>query len=162
MAVNTFSNVKILNNTFIVDPGQLGASIGQIMGFGFGLGSNYGTAAGSGNEIKNNLAVGTGPMPINKDQGGSAWTVSWGNNIYPTSKDLDPSAIIGVPSLDANFIPTASDTLARDHGVTLSYFSTDKLGTARPQGPAWDIGAFEYSPSGSLALSPPKNLRVIP
>lgn len=161
MAMNTFSNVKILNNTFIVDAGQVSGGIGQILGFGFGLGSNYGTAAGTGNEIKNNLAVGTGPMPINKDQGGGSWTVSWGNNIYPTAMALDTNETVGVPSLDANFVPTASDTLARDRGTTLSYFSTDQRGIARPQGSSWDVGAFEFSTNTpSPRLLPPTNLRI--
>ncbi|MGZ3772048.1 MAG: choice-of-anchor Q domain-containing protein [Bdellovibrio sp.] len=42
----------------------------------------------------------------------------------------------------------------------MSYFSTDKLGTSRPQGSAWDIGAFEYSVNNSVKLLPPTNLRV--
>lgn len=152
--INTFSNVKIMNNTFIDDTGN---NSGQIMGFGFG----GGTGAGSGNEIKNNLAKGTGSMGINKDTGGGSWTASWGNNIYPTSIALDPSETVGVPSLDASFVPTASDTLARDHGTTLSYFSTDKVGTARSQGAAWDIGAYEYSGNSStVSLLAPTNLRL--
>jgi hypothetical protein len=157
-SINTFSNVKILNNTFIVDSGQLSGGIGQIMGFGWANGSG----AGTGNEIKNNLAMGTGKMGFNRDKtGGGSWTVSWGNNIYPTSQTFDPSATIGVPSLDASFVPTSSDTLARDKGTSLlNYFSTDKVGTVRPQGSAFDIGAFEYSGNSSVILSPPKNLRI--
>ncbi|MGZ6447155.1 MAG: choice-of-anchor Q domain-containing protein [Pseudobdellovibrionaceae bacterium] len=155
-AINIFSNVKILNNTFIVDSGELATYTGQLMGFGFG----NGTGAGSGNEIKNNLASGTGNMGINHDTGGGSWTVSWGNNIYPIPMALDPSGIVGVPSLDASFIPTVTDTLARDQGVTMSYFSTDKLGTPRPQGSAWDIGAFEYTTNAPVKLAAPTNLRI--
>lgn len=161
-AINTFANVKILNNSFIVEPGAIATFTGQIMGFGFGLGTGAGIAAGSGNEIKNNLAKGTGSMGINKDAGGGSWSISWGNNIYPMSIALDPSEIVGVPALDANFVPTASDTLARDRGTTMSYFSTDKVGTARPQGAAWDIGAFESggTSSPSTTLKAPTNLRI--
>ncbi|MGZ3792083.1 MAG: choice-of-anchor Q domain-containing protein [Bdellovibrio sp.] len=155
-AINLFSNVKILNNTFVVDTGQLATYMGQLMGFGFGNGSG----AGSGNEIKNNLAYGTGNMGINQSTGGSSWSVSYGNNIYPVPVSMDPNAIIGIPILDANFIPTATDALARDQGMTLSYFSTDKLGTPRPQGSAWDIGAFEYSAKAPLKLAAPMNLRI--
>jgi hypothetical protein len=156
-AINTFSNVKILNNTFIVDSGAAAKYTGQIMGFGFGNGSG----AGSGNEIKNNLAKGTGNMSINRDSGGGSWAVSWERNIYPVSIALDTSEAVGVPSLGANFVPTSSDTLARDKGMAMSYFSTDKLGTARPQGSAWDIGAFEYSgTSSTVSLLPPSNLRL--
>jgi hypothetical protein len=33
---------------------------------------------------------------------------------------------------------------AIDAGVTLSYVTNDFLGTSRPQGAAYDIGAFEF------------------
>ncbi|MGZ3782333.1 MAG: choice-of-anchor Q domain-containing protein [Pseudobdellovibrionaceae bacterium] len=151
MAINTFSNVKILNNTFIDNIGGV-----QLIGIDFA----NGTGAGAGNEIKNNLAKGSTSMGLNIGSGGGSFVLSLSNNIYPNKQATDPTAIIGVPSLDANFVPTAMDTLAKDHGTTLSYFTTDKLGTPRPQGPAWDIGAFEYSSTGTLTLAAPKNLRV--
>ncbi|MGZ3797551.1 MAG: choice-of-anchor Q domain-containing protein [Pseudobdellovibrionaceae bacterium] len=149
-AINTFSNVKILNNTFIDD-------IGGVRMIGFSCGG--GSGAGAGNEIKNNLAIGSSSMGANMSDCGS-WTATWGNNIYPGSCALDPSGIIGVPSLDANFVPTASDTLARDRGMPLSYFSTDLRGVVRPQGLSWDIGAFEYSVNTQVQLAPPTNLRI--
>ncbi|MGZ3770557.1 MAG: choice-of-anchor Q domain-containing protein [Bdellovibrio sp.] len=150
LPINIFSNVKILNNTFIDDIGGV-----RMIGFSFG----NGTGAGDGNEIRNNLAKGSSSMGFNVDSS-SGFTVSLSNNIYPGQQTVDTTAIIGVPSLDSNFIPTATDTLARDRGATLSYFSTDKLGTSRPQGSAWDIGAFEYSVNNSVKLLPPTNLRV--
>ncbi len=33
-------------------------------------------------------------------------------------------------------------------GTTIGYFSTDLLSVSRPQGPAWDIGAYEYNAGG--------------
>lgn len=75
------------------------------------------------------------------------------------------SLTVPVPALDVNFVPTSSDTLALNRGMTLSYFSNDRLGTSRPQDSAWDIGAFEFS-SGTIApptptLEAPSNLRLI-
>jgi hypothetical protein len=154
-AINTFANVKILNNTFIDSRPNRKAGWGQLIGLSW----NNGTGAGAGNEIRNNLAVGT-VVNIEYKYGGSALFVTYSNNIYPQKQSLDPSGIVGVPSLDANYIPASSDTLARDHGITLSYFSTDKVGTTRPQGLVWDVGAYEYSSSNPLPPSPPKNLRV--
>ncbi|MGZ3769027.1 MAG: choice-of-anchor Q domain-containing protein [Bdellovibrio sp.] len=151
LAINTFSNVKIFNNTFIDDKGGV-----RMIGFDF----HNGTGAGEGNEMRNNLAKGPTPMNFNIGSGGGSFTINLSNNIYPSAQDNDPTAIIGVPILDANFVPSASDTLARDRGMTLNYFSTDKLGTPRPQGSAWDIGAFEYSANAPLKLAAPMNLRI--
>ena len=50
---------------------------------------------------------------------------------------------------------------AIDHGAALSGFNTDADGIARPQGSAWDIGAYEFS-SGAVKPQPPTNLRVVP
>lgn len=158
-AVNSFNGLKILNNTFVdARPAGTTGSCGQLMGFGFGNGSG----AGSGNEIRNNLKIGSPcQMQIHTDSGGGSWSVAWSNNVYPYAMSVDTSETIGVPQLDANYVPTSSDTIARDRGISMSaYFTADKLGTPRPQGSAWDIGAFEYSSSGTSALSPPTNLRI--
>lgn len=153
-AMNTVTNLKILNNTFI-DARPSHAGLGQLTGFGFG----GGTGAGTGNEYKNNLFVGTpSGMKMNMDSGGSQFSMAFSNNIYPYAISMDPSGKVGVPSLDTNFVLTAADTLARDKGVTLTLFAVDKNGTPRPQGSAWDIGAFEYSGSSPSAASPPTTL----
>jgi hypothetical protein len=48
----------------------------------------------------------------------------------------------------------STDTIAKDYGVSLaSFFTTDKDGVTRPQGSAWDIGAYEYN-SGSTSVAP--------
>lgn len=59
-----------------------------------------------------------------------------------------------------NFTLTASSP-ARNAGVTIGAFSVDRIGTTRPQGAAWDIGAFEYAAEGSPA-SPnvPRTLKI--
>ena len=70
-----------------------------------------------------------------------------------------PHGQIGVPSFlfyieysaNNNFHLVSSDVASKDHGVSLySYFTSDKDGVSRPQGSAWDIGAYEYA-----AASPP-------
>ncbi|OHA18912.1 MAG: hypothetical protein A2836_00800 [Candidatus Taylorbacteria bacterium RIFCSPHIGHO2_01_FULL_45_63] len=47
-----------------------------------------------------------------------------------------------------------SGSILRDAGRTLTSFSNDILGNGRPQGSAWDIGAYEYGGSGGV-LPPP-------
>ena len=54
-------------------------------------------------------------------------------------------------STNNNFHRQSSDTAAKDKGETLTYFSNDKDGVPRPQGPAWDIGAYEF---GTLSNKP--------
>ncbi len=47
---------------------------------------------------------------------------------------------------------------AIDKGTTINTFSYDKNHVRRPQGPAWDIGAYEYNES---TISAPSNFRIL-
>ena len=71
-----------------------------------------------------------------------------------------------------NFALQATDTVARDAGIAHAVYSTfqslygvsiavDKNRTPRPQGAAWDMGAYEAAGSGSTAPTAPSNLRII-
>ena len=63
-----------------------------------------------------------------------------------------------VNSGTGDFHLSGSDTVAQGNGVdltsTYSYLTTDKDGVARPNGSAWDVGAYEYVPvtTNGLAL----------
>jgi len=59
------------------------------------------------------------------------------------------------PNLSAsNYFQQGSGSSLNESGFSQSsYFSTDKLGTTRPQGSAWDIGAYEYN-SGQTTCTP--------
>ncbi|MBI1936260.1 VCBS repeat-containing protein [Candidatus Woesearchaeota archaeon] len=58
-----------------------------------------------------------------------------------------------------NFHLATSDTAARDLGMDASaYFNSDKDGVIRPQGSAWDIGAYEYN---SSIISAKQNVHYI-
>ena len=48
-----------------------------------------------------------------------------------------------------DFHITSSASVLIDKGLTIASFSTDKDGVTRPQGSAWDIGAFEYKGGGA-------------
>lgn len=55
----------------------------------------------------------------------------------------DAHSTTNAPTLDASYVPTAEDTVARDKGLDLSaYFTTDYTGATRTV--PWDIGAYEY------------------
>ncbi len=60
----------------------------------------------------------------------------------------------------ANDFRLTSGSPAIDRGLLLPGFTDDYAGTARPQGAAWDIGAFEFA-SGGGSLPAPTNLRVL-
>jgi hypothetical protein len=77
------------------------------------------------------------------------------------AQGYDPHSVTNPPLLDASYKPTALDTVARDKGVNLgAFFNTDKNGVSRPQGVAWDIGAYEFQNSATRP-SPPQNLRIL-
>lgn len=77
--------------------------------------------------------------------------VSKNYNLY----DSDPMTTIGAQSLIAlplfdstdpsssGFLRLAPTSSGIDQGTYLSFFYSDANGTERPQGPAWDIGAYE-------------------
>ena len=71
------------------------------------------------------------------------------------SPDFDQSSSDGYGLLPAS--------AARNKGVPLTLFSTDKAGLNRNQGGAWDIGAYEYPEGGGgfdFAIQPPGNQSV--
>jgi hypothetical protein len=59
----------------------------------------------------------------------------------------------------ANFQPR-SGSPAIDAGMTISTVATDMMGTPRPQGAAYDIGAFEYG-SAPVPPPPPTGVRIL-
>ena len=86
--------------------------------------------------------------------------MKWGNTAYTLnafrSANLgELNSISGNANLASNYYEQSfSDSINR--GANLSaYFSTDKVGTIRPQGSAWDIGAYEYT--GTTPPPPPTN-----
>jgi len=102
--------------------------------------------------IKNNIIFSNGRGTLNEQ------IVDWGaaglvqsNNLTTDPKFVNASALdfslqAGSPAIDA--------------GVTVSVVTTDMQGVARPQGGAYDIGAYEYY-KGTTPLPAPSNLRLI-
>ena len=66
---------------------------------------------------------------------------------------FDLNSTSAKPILDANFVPASNDTVAKDKGSPHPGFNADKNGVPRPQGPAWDKGAFEFA-SGTPTPTP--------
>jgi hypothetical protein len=58
----------------------------------------------------------------------------------------------------------AAGAAAIDAGVDIATVSADRSGTARPQGSAYDVGAYEWRQPGSAGTPPPRppqNVRIV-
>ncbi len=81
---------------------------------------------------------------------------------------VDANGISAAPRLDSNYRPTAgSPAIDRGANLTALGITTDKAGVSRPQGAAFDIGAFEFGdgttpPPQPSPLAAPSNLIVTP
>ena len=107
--------------------------------------SGAGFAVGNGFTFNNNVYYKSGGAYINFE--GSLTVASWISANEPTAKNTPPLFVsYSVNGVNNNLALSSSDTVAKDSAATLSsYFTTDKIGTARPQGSSWDIGAYEYT-----------------
>ena len=71
---------------------------------------------------------------------------------WQSGTGADQHSIVGDPRLDsANLYRPLAGSQAIDHGLTLADVAVDYDGTARPQGAAYDIGAFEIP-----SIAPPQ------
>lgn len=91
-------------------------------------------APGRNGRIQNNIIVGSGGNPIVSDSG---LTIS--NNITSSS------SLVGFVNYAGDNFHLSASSLAVNAGINLSTFgvTTDFDGISRPQGSAFDIGAFE-------------------
>jgi parallel beta-helix repeat protein len=126
------SNTRIYNNT-VYGGAQTGI---------------YVEPGASGTDVRNNIAYGNGTTQI---LGLGVGTVLANNLItnprFVNSAAFDFNIQAGSPAIDA--------------GVALSQVQTDFKGTARPQGGAYDIGAYESGGSAdSTPPSPPRNVAL--
>jgi len=86
----------------------------------------------------------------------NAFSGTWGGTCTTCVSDLTSAAFTNVGT--QNFaLPPASVLI--DKGTTIASFSNDHLNILRPQGPAWDVGAYEFS-TGAQIPSPPQNPRL--
>ncbi len=102
----------------------------------------------SGTTVKNNLAYGNGS---DLSDGGSGSAMS--NNLT----GVNP----GFVNAGAGDFRLTSGSRAIDAGASVAMVSSDANGVARPQGPAYDIGAYEFGATTARAPLAPTNVRIV-
>jgi hypothetical protein len=97
----------------------------------------------SGVNVKNNIAYLAGNGIV-------------GSGSFSNNRTTDPSFV----NADAANFHLQSGSVAIDAGVTVPGVTVDYEGTPRPQGGAYDIGAYEGAGSDTVVPTAPKNLSV--
>jgi ribosomal protein L24 len=152
----TVSDIKILNNTIV------GHSLALLLAF---TGVNLGGSGVSDYYVENNIIYNgdilydIGDMPVDfisyGNYGDSASVIIDYNDFYNTGYNggANLHGITSDPELDLNQRPQAGSPIINTGYGWASLFTTDKDGVVRPQGLAWDIGAYEYV--GAADVVPP-------
>jgi CSLREA domain-containing protein len=158
----TLNNVTVTNNTANAD----NAAITGDNGGGVSLNTSGPQTVSMSNTIISGNRVGTGGNnPDCSVDVGTPGPFSSSHDLYGNAGNCPTSGtdLVGAP---ANLGPLADNggglqthallagSAARDAGDNSTCAPTDERGTARPQGPACDIGAFELSVSSPSPTSP--------
>jgi hypothetical protein len=137
------TNLKFYDNTLYLNPNYNAIEL---------------LLSSTGADLRNNIISTSGSVsPVVIDGSSSTGTVVDYNSYHNRSgSSAGPGAhsVTGDPRFTPDFHLQA-DSPCIDAGVNLSaHHTTDKDGTARPQGAGWDIGAYEYYPELVLNGSP--------
>jgi len=130
----TVTNITIKNNIIA------GCGTGGLIQY-----DSYGTGGGTcgvdividGNVTSGTTGTGT------SCKGATLTQPTYGSKLLPSFISYSPATIHR--SIQPNLRLSSGDTVAKDHGITSIYFTTDKNGVPRPQGLTWDIGAYEFT-----------------
>jgi hypothetical protein len=112
---------------------------------------DQGTQGGSwsGTTVVNNLCYNAGTILTSN----SGAVVSNNTTATTNVNFVNYGATMSYPTLDLHLL--SSSTAVIDKGISeASTFTTDKDGVSRPQGSAWDIGAYEFVSGGSTVKKP--------
>jgi hypothetical protein len=143
-------NYKVFNNVFWnVGRDKDGCDTSltfTVPGTNGGSPVNYGSyGSGASIEVDYNIYSGPGTKIGGTDSSGINWDTYANFKSLTGAQEHDfGSPDIASINFDSNFRPLEGSPVI-DAGIDLSsYFTTDKDGVSRPQGLAWDLGAYEY------------------
>jgi len=154
----TANGLYLYNNTFDA-PGAP---------YFFTIGNSGTTAHWSNVVLQNNIAVGETQYEIFNDSLPN-FQYAFQYNLVPQTPRTNSSGtvsnnIVGAPTFvnaSTQDFHLQSGSLGIDQGTTLSSITVDYDGTTRPQGTAYDMGAFEYGSGTVTRPSPPTNLSAV-
>ena len=134
---------------------------------------NYGTASSqdtydngiagyggslSGVTVKNNIFDSSGHSVFNGSPTASNNVCLSGQSCGASSATLNANTFLSTSPTSSNFLKIGSGSNAIGAGATLGTVTIDYAGLSRPQGSAYDIGAFAYGPS--TVPSPPVIINI--
>lgn len=169
---------KIFNNLLIATSSPTNGRIACKDAQGISIYNNYFSGPGNAIHIENGGAGGCSNIVAENNifNGvGSVYAIGPGpstygardyNDYYNTSQAaVGPHDIKSNPNLNSSFVPNAgSPVIGAGLNLTslgLPPLNSDKAGVARPSGAAWDIGPYQYPPTGSNP-NPPTGLAAQP
>jgi hypothetical protein len=145
-------DLLVYNNTFYNTFVDLGSHSSSVNTFEFKnniiqYASNQLRNAGAIKNQSNNLLVSSSPGFKDINNKPTGFTGLYGVDIRPNTDGFS----------------LTSTSSAIDKGAALANAYSGSINRIqRPQGSAWDIGAYEFSSVGVIPLNPPSNLRIIP
>src|ERR1035437_3855323 len=145
MRIGCFDTLDIKNNIFRIQHGS-----SNVITFIYASLSSIGY-----NSIDYNQYYYGGSTIVIADNVGTPSTYSWSawhTAGYDTHSLTSAASFANVNGDNAADYKLSTGSAGINTGTDLStYFTTDKLGTSRPQGSAWDIGAFQHATASTSA-----------
>ncbi|MDB6066965.1 MAG: hypothetical protein JWR26_3173 [Pedosphaera sp.] len=176
--VSSIVNFKILNNTFVDNNTgyrviRFDTFVGNPTASGNEIKNNifYNCGGGGGTLIfidnstaftansfsfDANIYYHSTATPYISFRGTNFTAANWVSTHEPNGKTNAPKFVsyAALAATGNDFHLQSSDTAAKDKGLSFSnYFAFDRDRVSRPQGTAWDIGAYEYLLAAPPALS---------
>ena len=139
-----FNDIVITNNTIVDYVGHAAISLNNV--------SSH-TAIFTNSRVENNISINSGAI----DTSGTGGGVTVSNNVSMTSATASGMFVHYALNDTKNdlHLTSLAVSLIRQGANLSSYFTTDKDGTSRPLGSAWDIGAYQYTSGGAMIDTTP-------